>query len=654
MNSSEENRNSIHLAQTYQAILDDLEKGRGASELSRRLSEAESLAFNAEEKSELLSVVRKAIKLAERNEQYQLNERSLRAVSESAETLTELKDPEAVLNSIVVRGRKLLGSDIAWLAGHTLDNQGKILAIDGAYTELIKGLSGPGHAGIAGHVRKSRSAFSTQDYMTEGLFTHDPVMDRAMTEEGIQSVLSVPIMADSEVIGVLIVADRYQRFHQPWEISVLGTLAAHASVAIRNAQTFEQKQRALKSAEQANRELEDKVVVLEHATDAHEKLTSQIAKGGSQEEMISLIANLLDGELGFLDPMGSVTSAVPTDTLPFFETATLDTRFSRQVSEAIDSSRLTGRSVTLDSHQNTLNLMAVSSGNDHLGSLLIRTKTPLSDHQTRIFERSSTAIAVLNLLEEKKTATNLLDIKTTLTDLLDPKDPTRQPTRTQAMQIGLDTHAPVVLAVIALEPSKLHFFLKKISKRLKPLSGVATEIDERLILVVNQEDTQTIRQFLREHMNIEAGWSGLAALSRPIHRSENLPSEYRLAVQSLQVAEHLGRRNATFFYHEYAIYTPLFGDRMSVDVESFIQAAIGELIESDRARKTELVRTLQTFMSEQQNARATARKLKLHVNTIHNRLDAINGIVGPWQQENRSLEIQLALRLFDLRKNANR
>ena len=120
------------------------------------------------------------------------------------------------------------------------------------------------------------------------------------------------------------------------------------------------------------------------------------------------------------------------------------------------------------------------------------------------------------------------------------------------------------------------------------------------------------------------------------------------------MADHLGRRNAIFFYHEYAIYTPLFGHSTSVDVEAFVQATIGELLESDRARKTELVRTLQTFMDEQQNARATARKLKLHVNTIHNRLEAVNAILGPWQQQSRSLEVQLALRLYSLKNKAGR
>lgn len=653
MTKPDNRRTHRQLTRTYLAILDDLDQGRGASELSQRLTEAESMALTAEEKSDLLTAVRKAINLAQQNEQYQLNERSLRAVSESAETLTELKDPKAVLWSIAVKGRMLLGSDITWLAGATEDQRGQILAIDGAYTESIKALSGPVDQGIAGHVRMSRSAFTTQDYMTETQFTHNPEMDRAMAEEGIQSIVSVPIMSDAEVIGVLIVADRYRRFHQPWEISVLGTLAAHASVAIRNARTFEQKQQALRSAEQANRELEDKVAVLEHATEAHEKLTTQIAKGGSQQEMIHLIANLLTGELAFLDPVGSVTSAVPAESLPFFETATLDHRFSKRVAEAIDSSRLTGRSVTLDDDQHILNLMAVSSGNDHLGSLLIRTQTPLSDHQTRIFERSSTAIAVLNLLEEKKTATTLLDIRTTLTDLLDPKDAGRQPTRTQALPIGIDIQTPMVLAVVAMESSRLNFFLKKINKRLKPLSGVAAEIDDRLVILFNGEDTGRIRRFLHEQLTDEPSWTGLIALSQPITGAATLPREYRLATQSLQIASHLGRQNTSFFYHEYAIYAPLFGNSASVDVDAFITATIGDLIASDRARRSDLVLTLQTFLNQQQNARATARVLKLHVNTIHNRLDAINGILGAWQRDNRSLEIQLALQLFSLSRQAH-
>ena len=631
----------------YQALIDDLDKGRSASELSMRLSEAEASGAGPKEKSELLNAIRKSISLAQRNEQHQLNERSLRAVSESAESLTELKDPKAVLNSIAVRGRKLLGSDVAWMAGK-IGDEGRILAIDGAYTQPIKQLSGPVDAGIAGHVRKTHSAFTTQDYLAETEFAHNSVIDRAM-REGIQSVVSVPILSDSEVIGVLIVADRYKRLYQPWEISVLTTLSAHASVAIRNARTFEQEQQALRSAEQANRELEDKVAVLEYATDAHEKLTRQLAKGSTQHDMIKLISDLLSGDLAFFDPAGSVISAYPTGALSFFETIAINGSFREKASVAIDRSRFTGRSVLLEQDEYSLVVMAVSSGNDHLGSLLIRTETKLPGHKTRIFERASTAIAVLNLLEEKKTVSNLQDIKTTVSDLLAPVEATRQATRTQALQIGIDTSAPMVLAVLAIEPSKRHFFLKRISNRLKLMIGVATDLNDHITVLMNEEDAFNARQFLREHVAIEANWSGLIALSNVIRHSADLPREYRLATQALHIAEQLGRRNSIFFYHEYAIYAPIFNTSSTVDIDAFITATIGELIVSDRDRKTELSRTLLTFLNQQQNARATARKLRLHVNTVHNRLEAITQLLGPWQLNNRSLEIHLALQLFNLR-----
>src|SRR3546814_9099016 len=59
-------------------------------------------------------------------------------------------------------------------------------------------------------------------------------------------------MANEQVIGVLFVGDRYVRSYIAWEMSILSTLAAHASVAIGNARLFEQAQLALQQASAAN------------------------------------------------------------------------------------------------------------------------------------------------------------------------------------------------------------------------------------------------------------------------------------------------------------------------------------------------------------------------------------------------------------------
>jgi sugar diacid utilization regulator len=208
----------------------------------------------------------------------------------------------------------------------------------------------------------------------------------------------------------------------------------------------------------------------------------------------------------------------------------------------------------------------------------------------------------------------------------------------------------MVWAVISTDPPTRLFFLKKINDRLKALAGVAADIGNAIVLLMNEEDALAARKLLREYVASEVNWSGLIALSNVIKQSACLPREYRLATQSLQIAEQLGRHNEVFYYHEYAIYAPLFSGGSSVDIDVFVAATIGDLVASDRDRKTELIRTFLTFLDHQQNARATARKLKVHVNTVHNRLEAINATLGPWQLNNRSLEIHLALRLFILKE----
>ena len=55
------------------------------------------------------------------------------------------------------------------------------------------------------------------------------------------------------------------------------------------------------------------------------------------------------------------------------------------------------------------------------------------------------------------------------------------------------------------------------------------------------------------------------------------------------------------------------------------------------------------FLDLHQNARATAKALNVHVNTVHNRLETIGERIGDWQNSNRSLELHLALRLQALR-----
>ncbi|HYS34984.1 MAG TPA: helix-turn-helix domain-containing protein, partial [Pseudonocardiaceae bacterium] len=92
----------------------------------------------------------------------------------------------------------------------------------------------------------------------------------------------------------------------------------------------------------------------------------------------------------------------------------------------------------------------------------------------------------------------------------------------------------------------------------------------------------------------------------------------------------------------------LISDRQ--DVDGFIDTVIGPVLEYDRQRVTDLIRTLDAYFETGGSPTYAAEKLHVHPNTVARRLDRIRELIGPdWQQPEQSLDIQLALRLSRIR-----
>lgn len=79
--------------------------------------------------------------------------------------------------------------------------------------------------------------------------------------------------------------------------------------------------------------------------------------------------------------------------------------------------------------------------------------------------------------------------------------------------------------------------------------------------------------------------------------------------------------------------------------EAYVEGVIGPLRRADQTRGTALVRTLLTYLDQGHNARAAARVLGVHVNTLHNRLETIATLLPGWEDSGRIVEVHLALRL---------
>jgi DNA-binding PucR family transcriptional regulator len=93
----------------------------------------------------------------------------------------------------------------------------------------------------------------------------------------------------------------------------------------------------------------------------------------------------------------------------------------------------------------------------------------------------------------------------------------------------------------------------------------------------------------------------------------------------------------------------LLGAMESPFAAQLLAAQLGPLLAYDRRRGTQLVPTAWTFLENDGSIAAAANALHIHANTLRQRLDRIDALLGEsWRRGGRSLDVHVALRLWRL------
>ncbi|SHG72744.1 helix-turn-helix domain-containing protein [Pollutimonas bauzanensis] len=631
--------------------------GKDRHELAQLLDQVRLLPDGAD-KNRLLQSVEMGITIRERFEQHQLRERGLLAVIETAQDLTALTDLDRVLQAIVQRARKLVGCDVGYLSIYD-EQRGDfyVRATDGAFSEKFKQVRVGLDVGVCGFVARNRAPYSSSDYEADGRFTHNRLIDSAMVDENIKSILGVPLLAGEHVIGVLFVGERYVRSYVAWEMSMLSTLAAHASVAIGNARLFEQAQQALQQASATNALLSQQTADTRAAAEAHEQLTSLVARGGELPDICHMVAGRLGGHVAVCDGGEREVCQASSAGCEFehFRQAWPERKhwFEDKIHAALDQSRRLGRSVNAFSMASQVcRVSAVTGGGAGLlGGLIIHTAAPLNDVAVRIFERSSMVTGIVLLLKERRESTALSDIPAVLRRLvLRPQsDPAALARQVQAY--GLDLSRPLRMVLVRTGAEKTAYALAQLRSVLQAPAALFDEVGGALVFLVNAASAaglqDTLLQYFRER---RLDFSGV--VSEPVAEPSGIPPAFLSAGRCLDFLDALDRRNAIFQERELIMYSSLFGGRGARDIDLFMESALGGLHQGGEPRKAELARTLLAYLDHGYNARAAATALSIHINTFRQRLDVLDALLGPWRDSARALEIHLGLRLWHLRDPA--
>ena len=633
-------------------LVELLHQGASAEEFAQRLTQVERLPADGVNKAALVERIRMAMAVRNRLESLQQRESGMLAVIESARDLSGRLNLVELLHAIVSRARRLLGSQVAWLSAYDAELDAfHVRAADGQLAQSTGDMVASRAHGIVSIVVATRLPFTTPDYLHDKRFAHDAKLDATFSDEGIAAVVGVPLLWEDEVIGLLFVADRYQRTHTALSISILSTLATHAAVAIKNAMAFEQASAAAQKAEQARAELERHVRSVQAAAEAHGQLTTLLARGSSLAVLCQSVAELMDGSLLVLDETGQVIArgTAAGHTSVGAQAYAPHDEHSQALGEALGRSRQTGRSVVaceVDGESCRLN--AVIGGDDVLGSVLLYRSGALDEMSIRTFERSTSIIGIVLLSRERTEAAKSRDLAELLRALVSPRQDDLALLCERAAQFGLDLARPSSLVLIDLGHAGAGYVARRLRTAGLLPDTVFDDSDGVLSLLCATTRLDDARRVLAEVARENVGSAYRGVSSRPIASASEIPGLYASLRRALPVLQRIGVQGHIVAQNEMALYSTLFETHDQASLAAFLEATIGALTAHDRRRGSDLAATLLAYFDSNQNAKLVAQKLGIHVNTVRQRLATIEDLVGHWGNATRALELHMALRLWHL------
>ncbi len=622
-----------------------------------QLRRAQAAGAGPEDLTRLRTELGTALRVRAQLARHRQREAELSALYETANDLTAIRDVDAVLTAIVRRARQLLNADITYLSLNDPERGDSFIRMtDGSVSATFRRLRLPLGTGLLGLVAQTGAPYFTDDYFADRRFIHRDYIDHAVAEEGIRAIVGVPLLLGGHVLGALLAGNRTVRPFPPGQVELLGSLAAHAAIALENARLFEEKQAAIGELDAANATVRAHSEAVELAASAHDRLADVVLHGGGVDAVAAVLADVLGGCLEVTEPGGHVLARSGVPPQPAVEAEVMATA----VADALNS----GRSVELasvqpaDGETRTSRAWAAVAvaGNDHLGTLVLGRRPDLAEADRRILERGALVTALLLLFQrsvaeaEDRVRGELLD------DLLSEprRGQQRDPAtlRERARRHHADLEQDHVVLVARAEDVERHQVVAAASRLAASRRGLAGQYDAEVVLVLPGSDPTALARSVRDRLADLAGTTVTVGAAGPGAGPDQIAAAYRTARRCLATMLALGRRGQAGDVESLGFAQLLLGGGIgeSVEIDAFLAGTIGPVLDYDQQRGTQLALTVEAWFAAGGSPARAAEHLHVHANTIAQRLDRVAALLGTdWRTPGRALEVQLALRLWRLR-----
>ncbi|MEV0066903.1 GAF domain-containing protein [Amycolatopsis sp. NPDC050768] len=696
-------------------------------------------------------------------------EREMQALLDTASDLASVREVDAALDAIVARARRLLGTDAAYMALVDPETGDAYMRVTlGTITRPIESLRQPPGYGVGGWVAQEGRPFATANYLRDDRIRRKHSVASAVAEDGIVSILGVPMRVGAEVIGVLFGANRDERTFAQSEIDLLGSLADHAAIVLENARLFAATKATAEELTVANDQLARHNKALEQAATAHEQLMAMVLRRADLAELVAAVAETLDGAVLAAEPDGTPLAkagpaelldrlpdlppddpgpsraqdvrpsarrvpslATQPDSTPVVETCVPEPAAQSPAEPGTDRGRerdrnarkgtvlaaeADGMPLVEDGLEDPVELseesvselgrtatgfadepeqtgepekaglpepqaneadepdkagpperaagepgpgrvrdlgrrawtVPVRAGGETFGHLVFAGRVEPLDTDKRILERSAQTAALLLLVERQMSAAEQQVRGQVVDELLAEREPDWVALRRRAKVSGaIDFSVRQTVLVLSATGTTRRRLLRAAADYVRAHGGVATEHGGHVVLLVPCADATAAVRATRKHLERATGGTVTAGVAGPAATAPVVRSLHREAERCHRLLVALGRAGTAASLADLGVLGLVLDGASREHVRRLVEDSAGPILAYDTEHGSLLAETLDGYFAAGENPRAAARRLQVHANTVYQRLDRVDQVLGHrrWREPAGALTLRIALQL---------
>jgi purine catabolism regulator len=420
------------------------------------------------------------------------------------------------------------------------------------------------------------------------------------------------------IAGIVVLADRDQR-RWPRLLGAADQLALPVLALPGSTPIWEAAATILAGVLDTQRERVERVMAM------HQRFTRIVVSGGGPTELLATLHELLGRTVALVDTDQRPVAVVPSD-------AELDLEAPEVVRQPI------------------------RAGDVDYGELIADVASEELDEDAHVaLERASMGIAVRMAQASAVAEAQERFASITLEELISGHATDVEDVVQRARSFGWDLHRPRAVLLASIDPSPEGpvdtAALTTIAAAARATLGSDAIVWSRSSTIAAllapttaaASERRRIAEELRRELDHRVRSVTVSiGVGRRVDRAAQLSASFTEAKRSVDVGRWAKGRHVTEVFDELGLERLLVSSPTE-DLGEFVSHAIGALIAHDEAHRTDLVETMATWL-ETRNMAEAARRIHVHYNTLKNRLDRIEEILGPVLTDaGRALECEVAI-----------